>query len=114
MGKFCIEIEWLKHFTELEVCRLDTQCHTFPKWVTSISTNVQKLEPHLNPKCGKMQSQSTTLSQIVFGNFIAMKLSLHDIMDDEVLIINPTSKTRRLRIFSGNPDAISEKPRSKA
>ena len=53
-------------------------------------------------------------SNCIWPIFIAMKLSLHDIMDDEVLIINPTSKTRRLRIFSGNPDAISEKPRSKA
>jgi hypothetical protein len=68
---FCIEIEWLKQFTELEVCRLDTQCHTFPNWVTNISTNVQKLEPHLNPKCGKMRFQSTTLSQIVFGQFLS-------------------------------------------
>jgi hypothetical protein len=29
---FHIEIEWLKHFTELEACRLDSQWRMFPKW----------------------------------------------------------------------------------
>jgi hypothetical protein len=46
-SQFCIEIEWLKHFTELEVCRLNSQCHTFPKWAASICANVRKLEEHL-------------------------------------------------------------------
>ena len=38
--------EWLKHFTTLEACRLDSQWHTFPKWAINIWTNVPKLEEH--------------------------------------------------------------------
>jgi hypothetical protein len=43
-SQFCIAIEWLKHFSKLEVCKLNSQCHTFPKWATSIWANVRKLE----------------------------------------------------------------------
>jgi hypothetical protein len=41
-SQFCNEIEWLKRLTELEVCRLNLQCHTFAKWATSIWENVRK------------------------------------------------------------------------
>jgi hypothetical protein len=38
--QFHIEIEWLKHFTTLEACKLDSQWYTFPKWATNIWANV--------------------------------------------------------------------------
>ena len=45
-SQFCIEIECtVKTFTEL-VSKLNSQCHTFSKWATSIWANVRKLEEH--------------------------------------------------------------------
>jgi hypothetical protein len=70
-SQFYVEIEWVKHFTTLEACRLDSQCHTFPKWPTNIWANVRELEERLNPTCGKMRIQPTTLNQIAFGHFLS-------------------------------------------
>jgi hypothetical protein len=39
-SQFYIDIEWLKHFTTLEACRLDSQWHTFSKWATNIRANL--------------------------------------------------------------------------
>jgi hypothetical protein len=61
-SQFYVEIEWVKHFTTLEACRLDSQWHTFPKWPTNIWANVRELEERLNPTCGKMRIQPTTLN----------------------------------------------------
>jgi hypothetical protein len=52
---FHIEIEWLKHFTELQACRLDSQWRMFPKWATNIWANVRKLERHLSSKVEKCE-----------------------------------------------------------
>jgi hypothetical protein len=43
-SQFYMEIEWLKHFTTLQACRLDSQWHTFPKWATNVWENVRKLD----------------------------------------------------------------------
>jgi hypothetical protein len=44
---FCTEIEWLEHFTKLDVCILNSKCHTFPKWATSIWEMVENLKNEL-------------------------------------------------------------------
>jgi hypothetical protein len=75
-SQFCTKIERLKHFIELEVFRLNSQCHTFPKWATSVWANVRKFAEQLNLKCGKMRFQPTTSNQIIFGYFYRNVLTM--------------------------------------
>jgi hypothetical protein len=69
-SQFYIEIEWLKHFTKLEACRVDSQWRTFPKWATNIDLG-KCWKIGRTFKCGKIGIQPITLNQIAFGHFLS-------------------------------------------
>jgi hypothetical protein len=62
-------IDWLKHFTILEVCRLNSQCHIR---LSMAKKSIRKLD-HLNPKTQHNTTQHNTTKSITILFFKLLK-----------------------------------------